>query len=105
MAAQHWNLPNLLTNTLWCSTWALRWQGEAAPRAVAVSDAIRPALLATHTPTPMLTPHPIPMVARTAAGRVQAMAPNADDVHSLAGNGPGRINLFHKKDKDPLFPA
>ena len=33
MAAQHWNLPNLLTNTLWCSTWALRWQGEAAPRA------------------------------------------------------------------------
>ena len=26
----------------------------------------------------------------------------ADDVHSLAGNGSSRINLFHKEDKDPL---
>ena len=27
---------------------------------------------------------------------------SADDVHSLAGNGPGRINLFHKKRQGPL---
>ena len=26
-------------------------------------------------------------------------------VHSLAGNGPGCINLFRKKDKDPFRPA
>ena len=30
---------------------------------------------------------------------------SADDVHSLAGSGPIRINLFHKEDKDPFRPA
>jgi len=30
---------------------------------------------------------------------------SSDDVHSLAGNGSDRINLFHKEDKDPFRPA
>ena len=30
---------------------------------------------------------------------------SADDVHSLTGNGPVCINLFHNKDKDPFRPA
>jgi hypothetical protein len=30
---------------------------------------------------------------------------SSDDVHSLAGNGSNRINLFHKEDKDPFRPA
>ena len=30
---------------------------------------------------------------------------SSDDVHSLAGNGSFRINLFHKEDKDPFRPA